>query len=342
MAKDHRQQMEEEQPNHQVESVVITEPGDASVLEIQPRPVRSPGFGEVAVEVAFAGLNRADVMQRRGFYPAPPDVPADVPGLEFAGKVAQLGPGVQGFELGQQVMGIVGGGGCARRLVVHSRELLPVPKGMKLEQAAAIPEVFMTAFDALVRQAELRSGETVLIHAAASGVGSAALQIVQALGARAIGTSRSAGKKDRLETLGLAHFIHTPEPVFANAVKALGGGGADVVLDTIGASYLAENLRSLAPGGRIVHLGLLGGATGELPMGLLLAKRARLLGSVLRSRPLEEKASLTQAFRRQILPLFEAGVLTPVIDRVMPMTQIRQVHELMESNTTFGKVVLAW
>jgi NADPH2:quinone reductase len=320
--------------------VRIREPGGPEVLELGTTEVRDPGPGEVRVAVAAAGLNRADTLQRRGFYPAPKGFPDDVPGLELAGRVEALGDGVQGFAVGDPVMAIIGGGGMATHAVVHSRELLPVPGELSLEQAAAIPEVFLTAFDALFAQGNLRMGETVLLHAVASGVGTAALQLAQTAGARVVGTSRSAAKLERCAELGLVHAIDTADGSFAEKAQEL--GGAHLIVDTIGAKYLSENLKALALRGRIVVLGLMGGVKGEMPLGLLLKKRAQLVGSTLRARPLEEKAALAQRFIGEVLPLFFEGRLKPVIDDVLPMSEVGEAHARMERNETFGKLVLRW
>ena len=320
--------------------VRIRESGGPEVLELDITEVRDPGPGEVRVAVAAAGLNRADTLQRRGAYPAPAGYPADIPGLELAGTVESVGHGVVAFEPGDRVMAIIGGGGMATHAVVHERELIPVPDGMPIEEAAAIPEVFLTAFDALFAQGELRMGETLLMHAVASGVGTAALQLARATGARVVGTSRSADKLERCAELGLDHPVNTADGTFAEAVKAL--GGADLIVDTIGAKYLAENLKAVKTRGRIVVLGLMGGREGEIPLGLLLRNRVSLIGSVLRARPLEEKGALAQRFIAEALPLFEAEKLKPVVDEVMPMSAIAEAHARMERNETFGKLVLRW
>lgn len=322
-------------------AVVITGPGGTEVLSLGETEVADPGPGEVLIEIAAAGLNRADILQRRGFYPAPPGAVADVPGLEYAGTVAAVGAGVQSAAIGDRVMGIVAGGGMATRIVVHERELIPVPAGMALEQAAAIPEVFLTAFDALFVQGGLTMGQTALIHAVGSGVGTAAVQLATVAGARAIGTSRTADKLERCSNFGLGDRILVGDGGFASRVQEL-CGGADVILDTIGAAYLEENVRALAPRGRLVVVGLLGGVNGSAPLAVLLAKRASIIGTVLRSRPLEEKAALARRFAAEIVPLFEAGRLEPVIDRVLPMAEIAAAHDRMESNASFGKIVLRW
>lgn len=329
--------------------VRIREPGDASVLELVERATRAPGVGEVRIAVRACGLNRADLLQRRGVYPAPPGVVADVPGLEHAGVVEAVGDGVTEWKVGDRVMGIVGGGAMASHLVVHARELVRIPEGTSFTDAAAIPEVFMTAWDALFVQAALRPGMTVLVHAAASGIGTAVSQIGPLAGARVLGTSRSAAKLERCEQLGLlAHGIvvaptQGSAPSFAPQVLArTGERGADVIIDTVGAAYLEENLRALAPRGVMVCLGLLAGATGTLPMGLLLAKRAHVVGSVLRSRPLEEKIALAQRFAREALPWIASGALRPIVDRVLPIEEIAAAHRAMEADENVGKIVLAF
>ncbi len=327
----------------QARAVVIEGKGEPEVLRLGELQVREPGPGEVLVEVAAAGLNRADTLQRRGFYPAPPGAPANVPGLEYAGRVAALGAGVSELAVGERVMGIVAGGGMATHVVVHAREAIRVPEGISLTDAAAVPEVFLTAYDALFAQAGLGIGQNVLLHAVGSGVGTAALQLALATGARPIGTSRTQDKLERCKALGLQDGILVQDKRFAAQVAALTGGrGADVILDTVGAAYLGENIAALATGGRLLLVGLMGGASGELALGALLAKRARVLGTVLRARPLEEKAALAQAFSRDVLPLLQRGALKPVVDRVLPMAEIQAAHRLMESNQSFGKIVLSW
>lgn len=314
--------------------------GGPEVLELGEFTPRPPGFGEILVRVEAAGLNRADLLQRRGLYPAPPDAPADIPGLEYAGVVEEAGEG-SGWKAGDRVMGIVGGGAMATHLTVHGREALPIPEGMSASDAAAIPEVFLTAFDALFLQGGLCLGERLLIHAVGSGVGTAALQLAREAGVFTLGTSRTQEKLDRCRQMGLGASILT-DGRFAEEVHAsTGGKGADLILDLVGASYLEENLAALAPRGRLVCVGLLGGAKGHFPLGTLLQKRATLIGTVLRSRPFEEKATLAQRFTREILPLFEEGRLQPVVERVYPFDQVAEAHRLLETNLTFGKVIMA-
>jgi putative PIG3 family NAD(P)H quinone oxidoreductase len=329
----------------EAKAVVIEGKGDVDVLRIGTLQVREPGTAEVLVEIKAAGLNRADTLQRRGFYPAPPGAPPNVPGLEYAGVIAALGPGVRGLAVGDQVMGIVAGGGMASHVVVHEREAIPVPAALAIGDAAAIPEVFLTAYDALFPQAELSLGENLLVHAIGSGVGTAALQLALATGARPLGTSRTADKLERCHALGLAKDdgILVSDKRFAERVaERTGKRGADVILDSVGAAYLAENVHALAQRGRIVVIGMMGGAQAELSLAALVAKRARIMGTVLRARPLEEKATLAQSFARDVLPLFERGLLRPVVDCVLPMRDIAEAHRRMEKNDTFGKIVLAW
>ena len=326
----------------QAKAIRIREAGGPEVLELGAFDVREPGPGEVRVQVAAAGVNRADVMQRKGLYPAPPGAPADVPGLEIAGTVESVGEGVRSFVAGQPVMTIVGGGGLAELAVVHERELLPVPEGMRLTDAAALPEVYLTAYDALFLQGGAGLGQTVLVHAIASGVGTAALQLLRHAGCRVVGTSRQEAKLERCRELGLAHAIETSDGAFAKKLADITPAGADLVLDTVGAKYANEDLRALRPKGTIVTIGRVGGRKGEVDLGLLLRKRATWIGTVLRARPLEEKATLIQRFAQDVLPLFADGTLKPVIDAVLPMTDAAEAHRRMEANATFGKLVLAW
>ncbi|MDD9938541.1 MAG: NAD(P)H-quinone oxidoreductase [Myxococcales bacterium] len=324
-------------------AVKINGKGEVDVLSIGTLEVRDPGPGEVRVAIAAAGLNRADTLQRRGFYPAPPGVVADVPGLEFAGTVEAVGAGVTELSAGERVMAITGGGGMATHIIAHSRELIRVPEGMSLTDAAAVPEVFLTAYDALFLQAGFDMGRTALLHAVGSGIGTAALQLVAAVGGRSIGTSRTADKLARAQELGLSDGIEVTDKRFAERVAALTAGeGVDAILDTVGAAYLGDNIKSLKTGGTLVVIGLMGGATGELPLGALLSKRARVVGSVLRARPLEQKAELAQRFSQEVLPLFERGALRPVVGDVMKMDAIQSAHARMEKNESFGKIVMSW
>lgn len=327
-----------------VAAVCFRGAGGPEVIAMGKAWVRAPGPGEVTVQVAAAGVNRADVLQRQGRYPAPAGAPAEVPGLELSGTVVARGQDATLYALGAKVMAIVGGGAMAERVTLHERELMPVPAGVDLVAAAAIPEVFLTAWDAFA-QAELVAGETALVHAAASGVGTAALQLARAQGARALATTRTAAKLERLIEQGMAadDVLVTSSGSFAALVRSRAKAGADVILDCVGGSYLEDNLRALAPGGRMVMIGTLGGGAGSLPIAMLLGKRARVIGSVMRSRALEEKIALAQRACRQLVPQFERpGGLRPVVDRVMHMTECAEAHRVMESNDTVGKIILAW
>ena len=323
-------------------AIRIQEHGGPEVLGFGEIEVPKPGPSQVLVEVAAAGLNRADCLQRRGFYPAPPGVPADVPGLEFAGVVEAVGDSVDRWKPGDRVMGIVAGGAMATRVVTEADELMRIPKHMSLEEAAAVPEVFLTAYDAMVLQGDLRAGGTVLVHAVASGVGTAAIQLASVLRATSVGTSRTAHKLPRCTELGLSHAVLVEDGQFADTVLVAAPKGVDVILDTVGAAYLGQNVKVLANKGRIIVIGLMGGVRGELNLGTLLSKRGSIVGSVLRSRSSSEKAELTSAFSAQMLRRFESGELKPIIDDVLPMSEAQAAHRRMDANETFGKLVLTW
>jgi NADPH2:quinone reductase len=322
-------------------AIVIREPGGPDVLELRDVARPDPSRGEVRVRVRATAVNRADLLQRLGLYPAPPGSPADVPGIEIAGEVDGVGEDVTELALGDRVFGVVGGGGYSEYVVAHARTLAPMPPGMTFTDAAAVPEAFVTAWDAMIDQARLAAGETVLVHAVGGGVGMAALQIARAVGARVVGTARTADKIARAAEFGLIEGIVVEGPVFAAQVLArTHGRGVDVVLDLVGGDYVAEDLASLAQRGRIVVVGAMGGRHAQLDLSLLMHKRAELRGTVLRARPLEEKILATRALARHIVPLFVDGVLRPVIDSVLPLAQAADAHRRMQSNATFGKVVL--
>lgn len=309
---------------------------------MEERPAPEPGVGQIRVRVRASALNRADLMQRRGQYPAPPGAPPDIPGMEYAGEVDALGPGATLWHVGDRVMGIVGGGAHAEYLSVHEREAMPAPRRLSYEQAAAIPEVFLTAYDALYRQLAVTLGERVLVHAVASGVGTAALQLGRLAGAIVVGTSRSRAKLEKARALGLEHAIDASGDWVGEIERTIGPSGIHAVLDLVGGDYVRGNLRALASRGRLVIVGLTAGDRAELDMGVVLRKRLRLIGTVLRSRPLEEKIALAREFAERVVPLFESEQLRPVIDRVIPFARIGAAHALLESNDTFGKVVLRW
>ena len=326
-----------------MKAIVITQPGGPQVLEMQEKPKPEPGVGQIRVRVRTSALNRADILQRQGNYPGPPGAPADIIGMEYAGEVDAIGPSATLWKVGDRVMGIIGGGGHAEYVTVHERETIPIPRSMTWEEAAAIPEVFITAYDALFNRIGLRTGETLLIHAVGSGVGTAGLQLAHATGARVIGTARSAGKLEQARKLGLDVGIDSSGGDWAAQVEeAIGAGSVHVVLDLVGGNYLEGNLRVLGSRGRIVVVGLTAGATAALNMGVLLRKRIAIVGTVLRARPLEEKIALARDFSELVVPLFEAGRIKPVVDRIFSFAEIRAAHELMESNETFGKIVLRW
>jgi NADPH2:quinone reductase len=322
-------------------AVTISRPGGPEVLELRTVATPVAGPDEVLVRVRASALNRADVLQRRGLYPAPPGVPPDIPGLEFSGEVEACGELVTTLQPGDRVMGIVGGGGHAEKLILHERLCLRVPPGMSFEDAAAVPEAFLTAYDALFLRGGLRPGEAVLLHAAGSGVGTAAAAIATVAGARVLALSRSADKRRRLEAMGVHRVLDPEAPNVAEAIRmAAGGDGVSLVIDLLGASTFALNLAVLAVRGRLVLVGTMGGAKVEADLGAILRKRLTVIGTVLRSRPIEEKIELVQSFAHTMLPLLASGSLHPVIDRVVPFEDAASAHAAMERNENFGKIVL--
>ena len=322
-------------------AIVITKPGDPGVLQIKNLPDPVPGPEDLLVDVRATALNRADLAQRRGGYAAPPDSPADIPGLEFSGVVARAGAKVIAFKPGDRVFGLLGGGGYAEKLVTHQGMAMHIPPSMDFEQAASIPEVFFTAYDALFNWCKLDMGERALIHACGSGVGVAAIQLARAKGATTFGTAGSAEKLAKAKALGLDFGINYRDEDFAAVVKErTANEGVNVILDVIGGSYWDRNIASLATRGRIVFVGALGGSKIDLNIGSLLGKRASLFGTTLRSRPTLEKLAVTAQFRQRVLPLFAPGRLRPVVDRVFPLDQAADAHRYMESNANFGKIVL--
>ena len=326
-----------------MKAIIITRPGGPEVLEMQDRPKPEPGVSQIRVRVRASALNRADILERQGNYPVPPGPSADISGMEYAGEVDSLGPAATLWKVGDRVMGIIIGGGHAEFVCVHEREAMPVPASMSWEEAAAIPEVFLTAYDALFTRLMLRTGETLLMHAVGSGVGTAGLQIARVAGARVVGTARTAGKLEQAKKLGLDIAIDASRGDWVAQVEtAIGKERAHAVLDLVGGNYLDGNLRVVALRGRIVVVGLTAGATTQFNMSVLLRKRLTIVGTNLRGRPLEEKISLARDFSEHAIPLFETGKLRAVVDRVFPFSEIRAAHELMESNKTFGKIVLAW
>jgi NADPH:quinone reductase len=324
-----------------MQAIVITRPGGPEVLELRDVPAPQPARGEVRVRVHATAVNRADLLQRMGRYPAPPDAPPDIPGLEFAGEIDALGTDVTTWKKGDRVFGLAGGGTYAELVVVHGRALARIPERLGFEAAAATPEAFITAYDALVTQARLGCGERVLIHAVGSGVGTAAVQIARAIGARAIGTARTEAKLERARTLGLDDGILVAGAGFATEVLAsTAAAGVDVILELVGGDYVAEDLACAAPRARLVIVGLLAGVRADMDLATVLRKRLTIMGTVLRARPLEEKIDATRIFVRHVVPLLESGTVRPIIDRTFPLTEAARAHAYVASNEGFGKVVL--
>ena len=324
-----------------MKAVVITRFGGPEVLEIQDVPEPQPGNDEVLVHVRSTALNRADLLQRLGKYAAPPGVPQDISGLEFAGEVAESGSNAQRWHKGDRVMGIISGGAHAEFVTTHQDALAVVPQNLEWPAAGAIPEVFITAYDAL-QQAEFKTGEKVLIHAVGSGVGLAATQLVKALGGRAFGTSRTPDKIERAKSFGLESGYEVPQPgaLAGLATFAESVGGFDVVLDLNGGPYFAASLEAMALKGRLILIGGVAGGTTDVDLYQILGKRLHIIGTVLRARSLDEKIAITTAFTREVVPLLAAGTIQPVIDSVFPLEHIQNAHRRLESNETFGKVVL--
>ena len=299
------------------------------VIEEHPDPV--PGSGELLVRVHAAGLNGADMMQRRGLYPAPPGSPQDIPGMELAGEVVALGAGAERFAIGERVMAIVGGGAQAELVTVHERLLMPVPEALDWPAAGGLPEVFTTAHDAIFTQSELRPGERLLVHGGAGGVGTAAIQLARAAGARATATVRNEGLREQVAALGAE--VIAPEGFSEH-------GPFDVILELVGAPNLAENMQALATGGRIVVIGVAAGTKGELNLLALMGKRARIYGSTLRARPLEEKAISARGIEREVLPLFESGALRVPVAETFSLEQAAAAYERFAAGGKLGKIVL--
>lgn len=325
-----------------MKAIVITKVGGAEVLEIREVPTPEPSGDQIRVRVRACGLNRADLMQCRGYYPAPPGAPPDIPGLEYAGEVDAIGRGCIGpLKVGDRVFGIVGGGGEAEYLVTHERLAVPIPANLDFEQAAAVPEVFITAHDAIVNRGRTRPGDSILIHAVGSGVGTAALQIAKAMGCVVFGTSRTPSKLREAAELGLDFGIGTPKEDFAEVVmQHTKGRGVDVVIDLVGAPIYGDNVKSLANCGTLVVVGLLGGGTGSVNFADLLRKRLTIVGTTLRARPLEEKIAATRQFAETVVPWLERGLIRPIVDQVFPFAEVAAAQARLEANLGFGKVVL--
>lgn len=325
-------------------AVTIVSHGGVEALEVREveRPP-APAADRVRVRVRAAALNRADILQRKGLYPAPAGAPQNIPGLEFAGEVEEVGDEVRRWRVGQHVFGITGGGAQAEYLLAPESMLAPVPQKLDWTAAAAVPEAFITAHDALFTQARLEMGERVMVHAAGSGVGLAAVQLAHAAGAVTYGTSRTDEKLSRARQYGLDHSIVVGGDAsqVSNGVRELtGGAGVQVILDLVGGPYLSANLEALAMLGRLMLVGTTAGASAPLDYSIVMRKRLRIMGTVLRARSAEEKARATRRFEAHVLPLFEREMVRPVIDAVYEMEDVRAAHERLESNESFGKVVL--
>lgn len=320
-------------------AVTIPSYGDPEVLTWETVPDPVPGPGEVLLDVVASAVNRADLLQRQGFYPPPEGAPP-YPGLECSGRIAALGDGVTGWQVGDEVCALLSGGGYAEKVAVPVGHLLPVPAGVSLVDAAALPEVACTVWSNVIDVAGLSAGEVLLVHGAGSGVGTFAVQLGHALGATVCGTAR-ASKHDALRSLGAEVLIdYTTDDFVSEVQRATDGHGADVVLDIIGAAYLSRNIDVLAPGGHIVVIGMQGGRKAEVDLAALMAKRATVTGTTLRARPTEQKTAIVRAVRDEIWPLIEDGELRPVIDRRLPVTDVAEAHRIVTASDHIGKVLL--
>lgn len=321
-------------------AVVITEPGGPDVLrwtEVED-PVAGPG--EVLVDVAASAVNRADLMQRQGFYPPPPGAPP-YPGLECAGTIAATGPGVTGWQPGDQVCALLSGGGYAEKVAVPAGQLLPAPSSVGLPEAAAFPETACTVYSNVFEGARLARGETLLVHGGASGIGTMAIQLAKQAGATVAVTAGSAEKLAACRELGADIGINYREDDFVQKIReATDGHGADVILDIMGAPYLARNVDALAADGRLVNIGMQGGRKAELDLGVLMSKRGTIMATTLRARPREQKAAIVSAVREHVWPLIDAGTIRPVIYRELPMSEAAEAHRIMAGSTHIGKILL--
>ncbi len=326
-----------------MKAVYFTDFQSEDNLELRDVPDPQPPTGsKVLVRVKAAGLNRADLLQRRGLYPPPAGYSPNIPGLEFAGEVAAIGETVTGFAVGDRVFGIAAGEAQAELHLADASHLARVPENLSFVEAAAVPEAFITAYDAVFTLGKLQAGETLLIHAVGSGVGLAALQLAKANGNVVIGTSRTAEKLEKCAAFGLDLGVETStSPGFSsNVIDATDGRGANVILDLVGAAYFEQNLLSLAVKGRLILVGLTSGRTAEFNLGLALQKRASIIGTVLRARSAEEKADVTRAFTNEVVPLLAKGIVSPTLDRVFPSRDADAAYQYLGSNKSFGKVVL--
>jgi putative PIG3 family NAD(P)H quinone oxidoreductase len=321
-------------------AITIPEPGDADSLVLDEVPDPEAGPGQVLIDVVAAGVNRADVMQRLGHYPPPPGA-SDYPGLEVSGRIAALGDGVEGWQVGDEVCALIDGGGYAERVVAPADQLLPVPQGVSLVDAAGLPEVTCTVWSNVFLVANIQPGQVLLVHGGSSGIGTMAIQLAKAVGAHVAVTAGSQAKLDVCRELGAEFLVNYREEDFVERVRELTKGhGADVILDNMGAKYLARNVQALAVNGRLVTIGLMGGRKGELDMGMLLAKRAAVIATSLRARPATEKAAIVAAVREHVWPLIESGAVRPVIHSRHPLEHAAQAHREMEASGHIGKILL--
>lgn len=321
-------------------AITIPEPGGPEALVWSEVPDPVAGAGEVLVEVVAGAVNRADILQRQGFYNPPPGA-SPYPGLECSGRIAALGPGVSGWAVGDEVCALLGGGGYAEKVAVPAGQLLPVPKGVDVTRAAALPEVVCTVWSNVFMVAHLRPGETLLVHGGSSGIGTMAIQLAKAVGAKVAVTAGTRAKLDRCAELGADILINYREQDFVEEIKkATDGAGADVILDNMGAKYLDRNVKALAVNGRLAIIGMQGGVKGELNIGALLSKRAAISATSLRARPTDEKTAIVAAVREHVWPLLDAGHIRPVVDRELPMSDAAAAHRVVEESGHVGKVLL--
>jgi putative PIG3 family NAD(P)H quinone oxidoreductase len=321
-------------------AVVFDQPGEADVLHVAEVPDPTPGPGEALLRVRATAVNRADLLQRRGFYPPPPGA-SGILGLEAAGEIEALGEGVTGRRVGERAAALLAGGGYAEKVAVPAGQLLRVPDSIDIITAAAVPEVFLTAHDNLITRGRLQRGETVLIHGGAGGVGTAAIQVARRVGARVIVTAGSAERLERCRELGADELVnHREEDFVARVAELTGGEGVAVILDIIGAAYLERNLQALARDGRLVVIGLQGGIRAEIDLNTMLSRRLSLIATTLRSRPVEQKAEIVRRAEEDLLPGLADGSLRPVVDRVLPLEEAAAAHRAMEAGEPVGKIVL--
>lgn len=322
-----------------MKAIAIREPGGPEVLELAEIETPVPGHGEILIWVEAAGINRPDTFQRMGLYPPPPGAP-ETPGLEVAGEVVAAGPGVTRWKTGDKVCALVGGGGYAEYCLAHEAHALPVPKGLSMTEAAALPETFFTVWTNVFERGALKAGETLLVHGGTSGIGTTAIQLGLNFGATVIATAGSAEKCQAIEKLG-AHAVNYREQDFVEEVKTLTEGrGADVILDMVGGDYIERNIKAAATDGRIVSIAFLNGSTAKVNFMPVMLKRLTLTGSTLRPRSIEEKAALAKALETKVWPLLETGRIKPLIDKVFPLARASDAHALMEKSSHIGKIVL--